>query len=335
MSSISLKNLTLSVYGESHGPCIGAVLTGFPAGHKIDFDSIKKDMDKRKPGGKLATKRKEDDCFEFSSGVLNGYTTGAPICVRIPNTSQHSSDYENLRFVPRPSHADYPAFLKYKGFSDIRGGGHFSGRLTAPLVCVGSLCGQYLSGLGITVKASVAEIGGIKNDDSNGVCERILQLVSEKAKEGDSVGGKVRCVAVGVPAGIGGPLFDGFEGVISRLVFGIPAVKALEFGIGTEFADSVGSRVNDEYVMSNGKPTMLSNNNGGVLGGITTGSDLDFTVTFKPTPSIYKTQRSVNLKTSENTELKIEGRHDPCIVLRAVPVVEAVAALGIMDMVMR
>ena len=223
----------------------------------------------------------------------------------------------------------------YQGFTDIRGGGHFSGRLTAPLVCIGSLCRQYLLEKGIGISAAITKIGGLDNTAEVGISQEITQLIQEKAKEGDSVGGKVRCRASGIPSGIGGPLFEGVECVISRLMFGIPAVKAVEFGIGTEFANLSGSSANDEYAVCGGKVVTKTNNNGGILGGITTGSDIDFTVTFKPTPSIYKAQQSVNLKTMENTELKIEGRHDPCIVLRAVPVVEAVTAFGIMDMVIR
>lgn len=334
MSSISLTNISLSVFGESHGQCVGAVVTGFPAGFEIDFNSIRMDMDRRKPGkDKLSTPRKEEDEFEFVSGVLDGVTTGAPICVIIHNTSQHSSDYSKLKAVPRPSHSDYSAYIKYKGFNDIRGGGHFSGRLTAPIVCIGSLCKQYLAKNNISVFASVESIGGIENTSVDHVSEEIQELIKLKAHEGDSVGGKVFCSATGVPAGIGGPLFEGVEGKISQLVFGIPAVKAVEFGLGEEYARSYGSDVNDQYTINNGRIKTTSNNNGGITGGITNGNAIDFKVTFKPTPSIFKAQQSVNLETNESCELKIQGRHDPCIVIRAVPVVEAVTAIGILDMV--
>ncbi len=335
MSSISMKNLSLSIFGESHGKCIGAVITGFPAGFKIDFEAIRKDMDRRKPGkDKLSTPRKEADEFEFVSGVMDGITTGAPICVIIYNTSQHSSDYSKLKAIPRPSHADYAAYVKYNGFNDIRGGGHFSGRLTAPVVCIGSLCKQYLEKTGINVSAYVESIGGIKNTDLKYVSEDIQNLISEKAHEGDSVGGKVFCSASGLPAGIGGPLFDGIEGRLSQLLFGIPAVKAVEFGIGGDYAISCGSDVNDPYAIKDGRISVTSNNNGGITGGITNGNPIDVHITFKPTPSIFKKQNSVNLENMENCELQIQGRHDPCIVIRAVPVVESVMAIGIMDMVM-
>ena len=335
MSSISLKNLNFTVFGESHGKGIGAVITGFPAGVEIDFDAIRKDMDRRKPGkDKLSTPRKEADEFEFVSGVMDGVTTGAPICVMIYNTSQHSSDYSKLKTIPRPSHSDYAAYIKYNGFNDIRGGGHFSGRLTAPIVCIGSLCKQYLAKKNITVNASVDSIGGFKNTAPEYVSEDIQKLISEKAHEGDSVGGKVQCSAKGIPAGIGGPLFEGIEGKLSQLLFGIPAVKAVEFGLGKDFAVSSGSEVNDQYRFENDKVVTTSNNNGGITGGITNGNPIDVKVTFKPTPSIFKMQQSINLETKENCDLKIQGRHDPCIVIRAVPVVEAVTAIGIMDMVM-
>lgn len=335
MSSISLKKISFNVFGESHGKCIGAVITGFPAGIKIDFDAIRKDMDRRKPGkDKLSTPRKEADEFEFVSGVMDGITTGAPICVMIYNTSQHSSDYSKLKTIPRPSHADYPAYIKYDGFNDIRGGGHFSGRLTAPIVCIGSLCKQYLEKKNISISASVESIGGIKNTNSEYVSEDIQALISEKARERDSVGGKVKCSASGIPVGIGGPLFDGIEGKLSQMFFGIPAVKAVEFGLGEEYSVSVGSDVNDGYKVNNGDVVVTSNNNGGITGGITNGNPIDVKVTFKPTPSIFKKQKSVDLVNMKNCDLQIQGRHDPCIVIRAVPVVEAVMAIGILDMVM-
>ena len=335
MSSIALKNISLSVFGESHGKCIGAVISGFPAGLEIDYEAIRLDMDRRKPGkDKLSTQRKEADEFEFVSGVMDGVTTGAPICVMIYNTSQHSSDYSKLKTTPRPSHADYAAYIKYNGFNDIRGGGHFSGRLTAPIVCIGSLCKQYLSKKNISVNAVVESIGGIKNTSTDYVSEDIQELIKSKANEGDSIGGKVMCSASGVPVGIGGPLFDGVEGKLSNLLFGIPAVKAVEFGLGEDYSVSTGSVVNDQYRIENGTVAITSNNNGGITGGITNGNPIDVKVTFKPTPSIFKTQQSVDLVNMENCDLKIQGRHDPCIVIRAVPVVEAVMSIGIMDMVM-
>ena len=252
----------------------------------------------------------------------------------IYNTSQHSSDYDKLKNIPRPSHADYTAYVKYNGCNDIRGGGHFSGRLTAPIVCIGSLCKQYLKKMDIDVAASVYSIGGIVNNTYEYVSEDIQKLITEKAQEGDSVGGKVLCSVSGVPAGIGGPLFDGIEGKLSYLLYGIPAVKAVEFGLGGEFSNSVGSQVNDQYRIYDGNVVTTSNNNGGITGGITNGNSIDVKVTFKPTPSIFKMQQSVDLQNMQNFDLKIQGRHDPCIVIRAVPVVESVMAIGILDMVM-
>lgn len=335
MSNLKLKNLSLTVFGESHGECVGAVLTGFPAGHKIDFDAIRYDMDRRKPGkDKLSTQRKEEDEFRFVSGVLDGITTGAPICVIIENKTQHSADYNKIKNIPRPSHADYPAYVKYNGNNDVRGGGHFSARLTAPIVCLGSLCKQYIAQRNILVDANVFCIGGVINDTADGVSKEIEQLILDKSKEGDSVGGQVNCTVKGMPIGVGGPLFEGIEGKLSQLLFGIPAVKAVEFGLGTEFAQKTGSTVNDEYKIVDGDIVTTTNNNGGVTGGITNGSDVKFRLTFKPTPSIYKEQNSVDLMKMEDCKLKIEGRHDPCIVLRAVPVVECITAIGILDMVM-
>lgn len=335
MSSISMKNINLTIFGESHGECVGGVISGFPAGLKIDYDALRKDMDRRRPGqNKLSTPRKENDDFRIVSGVLDGITTGAPVCVIINNTSQHSADYDKLKNIPRPSHADYPAYVKYNGFNDIRGGGHFSARLTAPLVCIGSLCKQYLNGKDINVTGSVYSVGGIKNSSPTDVCDEIKEAILERSRCGDSVGGQVLCVAKGVPVGIGGPLFEGVEGKLSQLLFGIPAVKAVEFGLGTGFAVENGSNVNDGYRVNNDRICTITNNNGGITGGITNGSDIDVRITFKPTPSIFKPQKSVNLSEMKDCTLEIKGRHDPCIVLRAVPVVESVISIGIMDMVM-
>ena len=334
MSNISMKNITLTLFGESHGKCVGGVITGFPPGLKVSYDEIKKDMDRRKPGqSNLTTKRKESDDFEFLSGIYNDITTGAPICITIKNSEHHSNDYENIKNIPRPSHADYPAYVKYSGYNDVRGGGHFSGRLTAPVVCLGSLCKQFLKTKNISIYANIENIGGIKNTAKDGIDYKIQKLISDTAAKGDSVGGKILCLAKGIPAGYGGPLFEGIEGTLSKLFFGIPAVKAVEFGLGGGFADSFGSKVNDIYSIKDGEIRTLSNNNGGIAGGITNGNSIDALLTFKPTPSIYITQKSVDLKEMKEAELKIKGRHDPCIVLRAVPVAEAIMSIEIMDMV--
>ena len=327
--------MTMTVFGESHGECVGAVLTGFPAGVTIDFNAVKADMDRRKPGkDRLSTQRKEEDEFRIVSGVLDGVTTGAPICVIIENRSHHSADYDKLKNIPRPSHADYPASVKYNGYNDVRGGGHFSARLTAPIVCLGSICKQFLSQKNIEINAFVHSVGNITNNSINGVNKEIEDLILSYSKDGDSVGGKVACSVKGIPVGIGGPLFEGIEGKLSQLLFGIPAVKAVEFGLGTEYAEKNGSTANDQYRIVDGVIETITNNNGGITGGISNGNNIDFKLTFKPTPSIFKEQHSVDLNKMEDCTLKIVGRHDPCIVLRAVPVVECVTAIGILDMVM-
>lgn len=336
MSSISLKNLTLTVFGESHGYGVGGVITGLPAGCKIDFVRLREDMDRRRPGqNKTSTPRKENDDYTVVSGLMEDFTTGAPLCIMIKNTNTHSEDYIKLKDVPRPSHADYPAWVKYGGFNDPRGGGHFSGRLTAPLVCLGGICKQILNQMGVQVRAAISNVGDILNDTTDGSpSEAIIKLIEKHRSEGDSVGGSVQCTVTGVPAGKGGPLFEGAEGMLSQLLFGIPAVKGVEFGLGFGFTVSSGSEVNDRYRIEDGAVVTTTNNNGGITGGITNGMPVTVRVAFKPTPSIFKPQQSVDLSSMTNTELQIKGRHDPCIVLRAVPVVEAVMSFGILDLVL-
>lgn len=357
MSSVIGDKIKLSIFGESHGEAIGCVIDGLPAGIKIDMNAVYKDMQRRAPGkDKTATPRLEKDIPHILSGMLDNVTTGAPLAVVIENTNTKSGDYSNLMTVPRPSHSDYPAYVKYGGNNDIRGGGHFSGRLTAPLVFAGSVAKQILSKMGVTIGAHIKQIGSVCDavSDLNKTDKFLLDALSsstfslidetkeqamrdeiEKARLSlDSVGGIIECFAVGLPVGLGGNMFDTVEGKLASILFGVPAVKGVEFGIGFGFADKRASEVNDQYEIKNGRVATLSNNNGGVLGGMTDGAPLSVSVAIKPTPSIAKKQKSVNLLTMENAELEIHGRHDPCIVVRAVPVIECAVALGLLDLMM-
>lgn len=357
MSSVIGDKIKLSIFGESHGEAIGCVIDGLPAGIKIDMNAVYKDMQRRAPGkDKTATPRLEKDIPHILSGMLDNVTTGAPLAMVIENTNTKSGDYSNLMTVPRPGHSDYPAYVKYGGNNDIRGGGHFSGRLTAPLVFAGSVAKQILSQKGVTIGAHIKQIGSVCDavSDLNKTDKSLLDTLSsstfslidetkeqamrdeiEKARLSlDSVGGIIECFAVGLPVGLGGNMFDTVEGKLASILFGVPAVKGVEFGLGFGFADKRASEVNDQYEIKNGKVATLSNNNGGVLGGMTDGAPLSVSVAIKPTPSIAKKQKSVNLLTMENAELEIHGRHDPCIVVRAVPVIECAVALGLLDLMM-
>ena len=356
MSSFGNK-IKLTVFGESHGDGIGCVLDGVPAGYSIDMEKVLVQMARRAPGkDKTATSRLEKDFPVIKSGILNGVTTGAPIACFIENTNTRSGDYSNLLTKPRPGHSDYTAYVKYEGKNDIRGGGHFSGRLTAPIVFAGAVVRQILEKKGIKIVAHIASIGEIEDERFNPVnvpdelinrlsAERFALidnskedamrgLIESARRDMDSVGGTVECVIKGMPAGAGGPLFDGIEGRISCAVFGIPAVKGIEFGSGFEGSRLRGSENNDSFMYKDGKVVTATNNCGGILGGISNGMPIIFRAAFKPTPSIAKEQNTVNLRTGENTTLSIKGRHDPCIVPRAVSVVEAAAALAVFDMVM-
>ena len=357
MSSVIGDKIKLSIFGESHGEAIGCVIDGLPAGIKIDMNAVYKDMQRRAPGkDKTATPRLEKDIPHILSGMLDNVTTGAPLAMVIENTNTKSGDYSNSMTVPRPGHSDYPAYVKYGGNNDIRGGGHFSGRLTAPLVFAGSVAKQILSQMGVTIGAHIKQIGSVCDavSDLNKTDKSLLDTLSsstfslidetkeqamrdeiEKARLSlDSVGGIIECFAVGLPVGLGGNMFDTVEGKLASILFGVPAVKGVEFGIGFGFADKRASEVNDQYEIKNGRVATLSNNNGGVLGGMTDGAPLSVSVAIKPTPSIAKKQKSVNLLTMENAELEIHGRHDPCIVVRAVPVIECAVALGLLDLMM-
>lgn len=354
MSSVIGENIKLSVFGESHGSAIGCVIDGLEAGIKLDFDEIYKDMARRAPGkDKSSTPRLEKDIPKILSGVKDNKTTGAPLAMIIENTNTKSKDYEKLMNIPRPSHSDYPAYVKFDGENDVRGGGHFSGRLTAPLVFAGAVAKQALKLKGITVGAHIKSIGSVSDErfDMLNVDKNLLNALSDKAfsvinksaeekmraeielfrQKGNSIGGAIECAATGIPAGAGGNMFDTVEGTLSKILFGIPAVKGVEFGLGFDFASSNAAEVNDEYEIKDGSVALLSNNNGGILGGITTGAPIIVSVAVKPTPSISTPQKSVNLKTMKNEMLTVTGRHDPCIVQRAVPVIEAAVAFGILD----
>jgi chorismate synthase len=355
MSSTWGEKVKISVFGESHGKAIGVVLDGLPAGEAIDLDEIALQMSRRAPGrDRSSTPRKESDLPQIVSGFLNGKTTGAPLCGLIENTNTKSADYDNLKFVPRPGHSDYPAFLRYKGFNDVSGGGHFSGRLTAPLLFAGAVCRQILKRQGISIGAHVFSIGSIKDTPFNPteIPESLLLKLSsayfsvinqEKEKEmrgqieaarseQNSVGGVVECAVTGVHAGIGDAMFGGIEPVFSSILFGIPACKGVEFGAGFGAAELLGSENNDPYYYDGDTVKTRTNHAGGILGGISTGMPIVFRAAFKPTPSISLEQDSVDLTSKADAKLSVHGRHDPCIVPRAVPVVEAAAAIALMNM---
>ena len=315
-----------TIFGESHGPEIGVVLTGVPAGIALDWGFILSEMARRAPGqSALSTARKEADTPEVVSGVFEGKTTGAPLCAIIQNTDTRSRDYEELRRKPRPSHADYAAFVASGGFRDYRGGGHFSGRLTAPLVFAGAVAKQVLKPRGITVSARISMLGGVKDPSQS----QIEDIVLSAKQAGDSVGGTIACTVEGMPAGLGAPDFGcNVEGIFSQYLFAVPAVKGVAFGAGFALASMRGSEANDAFYMDGDTVKTRTNNAGGVNGGITNGMPITFEAVLRPTTSIYKEQDTVDLDTMEDAKLIIHGRHDPCIVTRAVVVIEAAAALA-------
>ncbi len=353
MSSTYGENLKLSIFGQSHGPAVGMVLDGIPAGLPVDGEKLQAFLNRRAPGqGDWSTPRKEADRPEFLGGILDGYTCGAPIAAVISNTNTRSGDYDNLKYCPRPGHADYTAQVKYGGFQDAAGGGHFSGRLTAPLCIAGGLCKQWLEELGIRIGAHIARIGLMEGEHFNPTnpeldkigaifptlsaeSAEIMQETIAKARAGgDSVGGIIECAITGLPVGIGEPMFGGVESKIAQIVYGIPAVKGLEFGQGSAFSAACGSTANDAYTIEDGEVKTVTNHCGGILGGITNGMPVVFHVAIKPTPSIAQPQQTVDLRTGEVTTIQVKGRHDPCIVPRAVPVVEAAAAIAIYDLIL-
>ena len=331
MSNTYGKAIRITLFGESHGPVVGAVADGLPPGLKIDMAYISAELDRRRASGEQSTSRREPDIPEFISGVKNGYTEGTPLTVIFKNTDVRSSDYENLVSVPRPSHADYTAQVKYLGFQDASGGGHFSGRLTAPLVAVGAILKKALERSGITINTRLKRVGRI---DDPGEAEIAVILESAKTT-GDSLGGILETTITGLEAGYGEPWFDTIEGELAHAVFSIPGVKGIEFGAGFAAADMAGSEANDPFIIADGKVATSSNNSGGIQGGITNGMPVVFRTAFKPTPSIAKEQHTVDLGTMEDTTLSIKGRHDPAIVLRAMPVADAVTAIVTADMIAR
>ena len=345
MSSSFNGNIRFTIFGQSHSPAIGVTVEGLPAGFEPDMSELARFMQRRAPGrSEFSTPRSEADAPEFISGLFDGRLCGTPLTAIIKNTNTRSGDYSELKYKPRPGHADFTAGERYNNSQDYTGGGHFSGRLTAPLCIVGGLCLQLLRAEGISVVTRIAELGGIADEGKicatadkpfpvvNDECgeEMKAAILSAKA-EGNSVGGVIECAVSGCPAGIGDPVFGGMENRISSLVFGIPAIKGIEFGAGFGAAKMLGSENNDPFAVENGRIITKTNNCGGILGGITTGMPIVFRVAVKPTPSIAIEQDTVDLRTMENTKLTVHGRHDPCIVPRAVPCIEAAAAIAVYD----
>lgn len=355
MSGIWGNKIKLAIFGESHGKAIGITIDGIEPGVELNMDYINREMNRRAPGkSELSTSRKEKDSFEILSGYFNGRTTGTPLCGVIHNMNQHSNDYEKTKNLVRPSHGDYTGYIKYNGFNDYRGGGHFSGRITAPLVFAGAVCKQILECKGIIIGSHIKSIGEIEdnnfdmvsiNDEGlkkltnnpfpllNRSVESSMKEVILKAKmEKDSIGGVVEAAVINLPPGIGSPFFDSVESRLAHLLFSIPGIKGVEFGKGFDITKLKGSNANDEYYIEEDKIRTSSNNNGGILGGITNGMPLIFRAAVKPTASIGKVQNTVDIEKRENAKLEIIGRHDPCIVPRVLPVIEAAAAIAILDL---
>lgn len=348
------KLFNITSFGESHGQCVGVIIDGCPAGLPLTEGDIQRELDKRKPGTSIAsTTRAEEDKAEILAGVFNGRTTGAPICLLVWNKDIDSSAYERIRFLPRPGHADYTAFMKYGGFNDFRGGGRFSGRITATFVMAGAIARKLLSLIGIEVLAHTIEIGGIKagikgvdeireNVGLNPLqcadleaAKDMLRAIEQARGEGDSLGGIIEGLALNVPVGLGEPVFDTLEGDLAKALFAIPAVKGVEFGSGFSAAAKRGSENNDPFTIKNGKIITVTNHAGGILGGISNGMPIVVRVVVKPTASIAQSQATVDLKKRQNARLEIKGRHDACIVPRAVPVVESMIAITLGDFAMR
>ena len=355
MSSIWTNRISISIFGESHGPAIGVIIDNLPAGEYINVEELGRFMARRAPKKDgTTTSRSEKDMPQILSGVHNERTTGTPLCAFIQNTDTHSGDYSNISRLARPGHADYTGALRYKGFNDVRGGGHFSGRLTAPLCFAGAVCAQILERRGIYVGAHISEIHNIKDTEFNHINVSRDDILSvrykefpvindkkgklmfediQKARLGcESLGGIIECAAVNVPAGIGSPIFNGLENSIAQLIFGIPAVKGLEFGAGFTAAKMVGSQNNDDFYIDDfGHVKTKTNNHGGILGGISSGIPITLNVAIKPTPSIAKPQATIDYSNMSNETLEIKGRHDPCIVPRAVPCVEAAVNIALLS----
>lgn len=349
------RNLRVTLFGQSHAAAIGCVIDGLPAGEKIDEEAIRAFMKRRAPGGDLATSRTEPDEALVVSGLVNGRTCGSPVCAVIENRDVRSGDYETIADTPRPSHADYTAHVKYRGFNDKRGGGHFSGRMTAPLCFAGAVCMQVLGRLGVEVGCHIARIGPVEDSLFDavdvgaeqlarlramafpvldaGAGEKMKREIAAAAAEKDSVGGVIECCVLGLPAGVGEPVFDGLENRIASAVFAIPAVKGIEFGAGFAVAGMRGSEHNDPFIMEDGRVKTATNCHGGILGGISSGMPVIFRAAFKPTPSIGLEQRTVRLSDETQCAVTVKGRHDPCIAARAFAPVEAAAAIAVLDLI--
>lgn len=349
-------NISMTIFGESHGPCIGITLDGLPAGFKINLERIKEDMEKRKAKGSISTQRHEDDEVEIVSGFFNGYTTGTALTILIQNKNTQSKDYSDIQYRLRPGHADFSAYEKYHGFQDYRGGGHFSGRLTAPIVAAGSICRQILETKNILIGSHIEQLYALydapfsNNIDElkkqiqtlikkefatldEQVAQNMEQAILEAKNEQDSIGGILESAIINLPTGIGEPFFDSIESILAHLLFSIPAVKGVSFGAGFQMASKKGSEANDAFIMNDIIQTK-TNNNGGINGGISNGMPIIIHTCIKPTPSIYKTQKTVDYKTKESQTLNIKGRHDPCILHRARIVVDSMIAFGILDLLM-
>lgn len=357
MSSEWGKKLHISIFGESHGEAIGMVLDGLPPGETIDFDELRRFTARRAPGkDKASTPRKESDAPQFLSGLLDDTTTGAPLAAVIQNENTRSADYRQMQSLARPGHADYTGYLRYRGYNDIRGGGHFSGRLTAPLVLAGGIAKQILARRGVTVGAHLLACGNERDRPFDPVAvtpeelllpgerpfpvlceesgERMRETIERARLSLDSVGGIVECGALGLPAGVGDPMFGGVENLLSSLLFGIPAMKGLEFGEGFGAAQLTGSQNNDPFYMDGEAVRTRTNHHGGILGGITSGMPLILRAAFKPTPSIAREQQTVDYREKKDALLSVHGRHDPCLAVRAVPCVEAAVALGLLELLL-
>ncbi len=345
------SQISVTIFGESHGPAVGAVIDGLAPGISVDMEYIKRRMEERRPSGGISTARRESDIPEILSGVFNGYTTGTPVTLVIKNESARSRDYESISDIPRPSHADFTAECKYHGFQDYRGGGHFSGRVTAALVAAGAIIRAALEKKGIFIGTHIAKLKNIEDRAfgdfgadiarldgaelptlSAEAGEKMRELILSVKEEGDSVGGILESAIIGIPSGVGEPWFDTFEGVLSHALFSVPALKGIEFGSGFGFSDMLGSEANDEFICEGGEIRTKTNNNGGINGGITNGMPVIFRTVIKPTPSIFKPQASVSMKTGKATRLAISGRHDPAIIHRARSVVDAVTAIAVADL---
>lgn len=349
------NKIKVSIFGESHGRAVGINIDGLPSGFILDEEKILFEMARRAPGkNNLSTARKEPDMPEILSGYFNGRTTGTPLSAVIYNQDTRSKDYDKTKDYLRPGHADYSGMIKYDGYNDYRGGGHFSGRLTAPLVFAGAICKQILESKGIKIVSHISSIKEIKDEDFNslnfnedienlkneeiplnnkGLEDKIRHEILQAKYNGDSVGGVIECMVYGLKAGVGDPFFDSVESTLAHLMFSVPAVKGIEFGLGFKMTEIFGSEANDEYYLDNENIKTRRNNNGGVLGGITNGMPVTFKVAIKPTASIAKIQNTVDINKKEEVSFRVEGRHDPCIVLRAIPVIEAVTAIGILNLI--